>query len=177
MKRVASKNDPLRPPSRNLLRPRLSQSMEFSPEWSCANLATDSIHEGLSGASPENWGGREGHWISASKVAICWWFPLKLPLLEVPQREMEGTRNGGNTDGSFSQRKNGNQSQVKDHPRQWPNNYRLLADSPGTFSHSLECAVWQAVAYVSRSRTGKKLSGKNALHKTGLAILTSDRVG
>ena len=29
------------------------------------------------------------HWIYPSRVAICWWCPSKLPLLEVPKREMD----------------------------------------------------------------------------------------
>ena len=29
---------------------------------------------------------KSGHWNSHSQVAICWWCPLKLPLLEVPKR-------------------------------------------------------------------------------------------
>ena len=32
-----------------------------------------------------------GHWISPSEIAIYWWCPLKLPLWEVPDREMEET--------------------------------------------------------------------------------------
>ena len=33
---------------------------------------------------------RRGHWNFPSKVASCWWFSLKLRLLEVPKRETEG---------------------------------------------------------------------------------------